>query len=94
MTTVAAEGYENVVVIGNDAPSLNTQILQRAISQLEKGRHVLGRDEHGGCYLIGLKTTDTDFDQFRDIDNGRFILNASCVFLSLKINPSINCFPI
>lgn len=65
--TVAAEGYENVVVIGNDAPSLNTQILQRAISQLESGHHVLGRDEHGGCYLIGLRTADTDFDQFRDI---------------------------
>ena len=49
-----AKGYENVICIGNDCPSLTINQLENAIYQTEKGKIVLGPTEDGGAYLIGL----------------------------------------
>lgn len=49
-----AKGYENVICIGNDCPSLTLNKLENAVNQIEKGKIVLGPTVDGGAYLIGL----------------------------------------
>lgn len=53
-------GYESLIIVGNDAPDLSPEILRTAIEQVNTGNGVLGRDAHGGCYLIGLQTDKLD----------------------------------
>jgi glycosyltransferase A (GT-A) superfamily protein (DUF2064 family) len=53
-TDIYSKGYENVICIGNDCPSLTLTHLQAAIEQLETGKVVLGPTKDGGAYLIGI----------------------------------------
>lgn len=54
MQKVFANGFENVIVVGNDCPSLNVLKIEKAAFLLTKNQIVLGPDNHGGCYLIGI----------------------------------------
>lgn len=54
LETIAAEGYENVIVVGADCPGLSADDLRSAASALGSGRGALGPDDKGGCYLIAL----------------------------------------
>ena len=47
-------GFENVIAIGNDCPSLSAQDLRTAAFQLTSKQAVLGPASDGGLYLIGL----------------------------------------
>jgi uncharacterized protein len=47
-----AEGYEKVVIIGSDSPSLPVSYIKRALSS-DKGL-ILGPSTDGGYYLIGM----------------------------------------
>ncbi len=47
-------GFLNVLVVGNDCPSLNRSILHAAVNALETRNLVLGPDKRGGVYLIGI----------------------------------------
>jgi uncharacterized protein len=54
--TLIARGFERVVVIGSDSPTLAPAILQEAFAALEKPRDVvLGPAEDGGYYLVGAR---------------------------------------
>ena len=60
-------GYEKLILIGNDCPSLSkTQILE-ANAQLENYAHVVGPDQRGGTYLIGLHARDFDPKSFQNL---------------------------
>lgn len=48
-------GYEQVIAIGNDTPTLNTDHLCQAEQALSQKDIVLGPSEDGGIYLLGLK---------------------------------------
>jgi len=50
-------GYERVLVIGNDCPSLSVGTLRFAASRLQTLSLVLGPSRDGGLYLIGLDRT-------------------------------------
>lgn len=50
-----AEGYEKVVVIGTDLPTLATKHLKNAFKALNTFDAVLGPAADGGYYLLGLK---------------------------------------
>lgn len=52
---VFAQGYENVVSIGNDCPNLTTEILKSAIDQVQRQKVVLGPSQDGGIYLLGIQ---------------------------------------
>ena len=56
--SVAALGYAEVVVIGADCPQLDAADVATAFEQLTEHALVLGPDEHGGCYLIGLRLSE------------------------------------
>ena len=47
-------GYEKLIVIGNDCPQLTVAHIEKAAHALDNNNVVLGPDNHGGVYLIGL----------------------------------------
>jgi hypothetical protein len=65
---VYAKGYENVICIGNDCPSLKINQLQTAIDETEKGNVVLGPTFDGGAYLIGIPSTHFQKGSFENIN--------------------------
>lgn len=66
-TDIYAKGYENVICIGNDCPSLTLNHLQTAIEQVETGKVVLGPTKDGGAYLIGIPKNYFDAASFSQI---------------------------
>ena len=56
ITELFARGYERVVVVGNDCPTLTPALIRGAVARIE-GRSltaVLGPARDGGFYLLGL----------------------------------------
>ena len=49
-----AEGYEHVIVIGNDCPDLRVSDLRVAADALAQGQLPVGYDRRGGVFLLGL----------------------------------------
>lgn len=57
-------GYDAVIGISNDCPSLSTADLERAIDAFQNNNIVLGPAKDGGLYLLGIKKksiTETEF---------------------------------
>ena len=52
-----SEGFERVVVIGSDSPTLPRRRLRDALAALRRADAVLGPARDGGYYLIGLRRT-------------------------------------
>ena len=48
------QGFENVIVVGNDCPQLKSTDLTLANELLRSRDLVIGPDSHGGAYLIGI----------------------------------------
>lgn len=56
-----AAGYERVVIVGRDCPSLTAEDVTLAFARLREGdASVLGPATDGGCYLIGLQCGHAD----------------------------------
>ncbi len=47
-------GYENIIIIGNDCPDLQSDNLVQSAQILQKQDFVLGPDLNNGLYLIGI----------------------------------------
>ncbi|MFK7905151.1 MAG: DUF2064 domain-containing protein [Chitinophagales bacterium] len=52
--SVYAKGYQKVIVIGNDCPSISADLLLEVSQELENERLILGPSTDGGVYLIGI----------------------------------------
>ncbi len=52
---VFAQGYTNVIILGNDCPTLSQEEINTAANILSKGHDTYGRSSDGGLYLIGLQ---------------------------------------
>lgn len=61
---VFAEGYENVVAIGNDCPTLTPGLLLDAARRLQTNPLVLGPAADGGVYLLGVSKNAYDCPAF------------------------------
>jgi len=59
------EGFQKVVLIGADSPTLPMAFLREALDRLETDRTVLGPTFDGGYYLIGAR--DAPPDLFKNI---------------------------
>lgn len=55
---IFSRGYERLIILGNDCPTISPALLQKAGSLLHSGTSVLGPDQRGGAYLIGLTQED------------------------------------
>jgi hypothetical protein len=76
---LAVAGYDEIVIVGSDCPSLTQDDVRNAFDLLRHKRLVLGPDHRGGCYLIGIRASDrpeftricwhmnTDFQQLLDL---------------------------
>jgi hypothetical protein len=53
-------GYDEIVVIGRDCPSLRPIDIEHAFEKLESRKLVLGPDHRGGCYLIAFRLRERD----------------------------------
>jgi glycosyltransferase A (GT-A) superfamily protein (DUF2064 family) len=58
------QGYENVISIGNDSPSLTVDFVRLATEKLTRNNVVLGPAEDGGIYLLGISEADFDYESF------------------------------
>jgi glycosyltransferase A (GT-A) superfamily protein (DUF2064 family) len=55
---LAGLGYEKIIILGRDCPQLTATDCRSAIQSLDAHRLVIGPDQRGGCYLIGLHAID------------------------------------
>lgn len=62
---VKAQGYDSVIVIGNDVPQLSLIDLQTAYSNLQKGIHTIGADHRGGAYLIAFSFNTVNLESLQ-----------------------------
>jgi glycosyltransferase A (GT-A) superfamily protein (DUF2064 family) len=51
---VFSNGYENLIVVGNDCAQLSATVIQNASEELKCNDVVVGPDNRGGVYLIGI----------------------------------------
>lgn len=58
MQRVFDQGFDKVIVVGNDCASVKTSHLRAAAQKLHEGHNVLGPDRRGGVWLIGLHRKD------------------------------------
>jgi rSAM/selenodomain-associated transferase 1 len=49
-----AHGFEKVIIVGSDLPTLPAEHIRQAIAWLDKGTVAIGPSSDGGYYLIGL----------------------------------------
>lgn len=65
---VFSQGFEKVVIIGNDCPSLDATILLQAASKVETDQIVLGPNHDGGVYLVAINKHQFDKKDFSALD--------------------------
>lgn len=54
LASLFADGWQHLIVVGDDCPQLTLHDLHTAAAALHHGSQVIGPDQDGGAYLIGL----------------------------------------
>ncbi|MGL4376645.1 MAG: TIGR04282 family arsenosugar biosynthesis glycosyltransferase [Microcoleaceae cyanobacterium] len=85
-------GYEKVIIIGTDCPTLKHHILREAFEALNQNELVLGPAEDGGYYLIGLRHFIPQL--FENISWGTSSVLEQTNAIALSLNLSIAYLPI
>ena len=67
------QGYEHIVLIGSDLPSISTEIIQKGFKALQNNSVVFGPAEDGGYYLIGLSKMHTTIFQNKPWSTGNLL---------------------
>ena len=52
------DSYDNVVIIGSDAPEINSDLIIKSFNKLNNYEAVIGPSDDGGYYLLGLKKAE------------------------------------
>ncbi len=76
-------GYDKIVTIGRDCPTLCARDIERAFAELSSSKLVLGPDHRGGCYLIAFRSAERAL--LRDV---RWNQNTDCALLSSRCGTS------
>ena len=79
-------GFQHVITIGNDCPTLTAADISKAEKQLRKGNAILGPAKDGGVYLIGLTESLFNPDKFKNLSwqTSNVFLELSNYFAELK----------
>ncbi len=64
---VFERGFEKVICIGNDCPALNKNRILEASEKLQTTDTVLGPDNRGGVYLLGISSKDFKPEVFENL---------------------------
>ncbi|WP_026836554.1 DUF2064 domain-containing protein [Gillisia sp. JM1] len=65
--SVIEMGYENVITVGNDTPSLSKKHIIEAAAGIDKFQIVLGPSQDGGFYLMGLHRSQFNTEIFKTL---------------------------
>ena len=79
LSSVFNHGYSNVILVGGDSPELSVAHINEAVGGVQGNRFVLGEDQHGGAYLIGLTKKQFDSSTFQKLS-----WNTSDLFQDLR----------
>ena len=60
MLRIFNEGYEKIIVVGNDSPGINSETLIEVSKELDNQNLILGPSTDGGVYLIGVHRKNLD----------------------------------
>lgn len=64
---VFQKGYDGIITIGNDTPTLSIGHLKHALLNLKNDQNTLGPSKDGGFYLLGLQKSCFDPAQFQEL---------------------------
>lgn len=78
---IFARGYRHLIVVGNDCPGLRASDLRKCKKKLQQGHQVLGPDQRGGVYLLGLQAHAFDPTVFAGLPWQQSNLYASLLAL-------------
>lgn len=67
MQSVYSQGFEKVIVVGNDCPKLTSNQLIKVAGLLQDNKTVLGPNYNGGLYLIGLEKNVFQKEDFLEL---------------------------
>ncbi|MBK7429104.1 MAG: DUF2064 domain-containing protein [Saprospiraceae bacterium] len=67
MEDVFSLGYNSVIVLGNDCPELNQDIIQSADQYLKRSQIVIGPSQSGGVYLMGIEQSNFEKIAFQKL---------------------------
>ena len=62
------EGYSQIISVGNDCPDLAIGDINDAVANLSLNDIVLGPDQHGGAFLIGLSKDSFDYEGVKNLN--------------------------
>ena len=71
------QGYENLIVVGNDTLGLEVQDISKANNNLDHGIHTIGPSKDGGVYLFTLNRVGYCPKEMRAVPWGSFRVNQS-----------------
>lgn len=60
-------GYSSVILIGDDCPQIHTVRIESVLAHLALGHNVLGPDERGGIYLLGMRKEYFSEEYFKNL---------------------------
>lgn len=64
---VFIKGYEKIICLGNDCPSIGKVQILEAEKSLKTNDTVIGPDQHGGVYLIGISKNSFQTEPFKKL---------------------------
>jgi uncharacterized protein len=89
--TVFEAGYQSVICIGSDCPTLRTSELKLAHEKLKSSKLVLGPATDGGVYLIGLSIENFDPEAFAMLGWQSSNVLQELTLYSFKLQACMEC---
>ncbi len=83
------DGFEQIIVLGNDCPSLMAKDVNDAFDNVVDGDMTLGPTKDGGVYLLGLNKDHYVREDFVDLDWEQSSLQESLIKYSQQLNKEI-----
>ncbi|WBU90710.1 TIGR04282 family arsenosugar biosynthesis glycosyltransferase [Cellulophaga omnivescoria] len=83
-----AQGYNNVISIGNDTPNLTAKHIQQAVDAMATKKVVFGPSKDGGIYLFGVHKSIFNEDAFKNLPWLTSKLSKKIHYLAIANNVS------
>ena len=68
LSSIKRNGFEQVIVIGNDTPLLTLDHLENTVNGLLKGQSILGKDQHKGVWIMGFDLEEDLILKIEDVN--------------------------
>lgn len=89
-----AQGFHKVLLIGSDSPDITVELLEEALSSLNRHHAVIGPALDGGYYLIGFKAGHLLHDVFTGMDWGTPAVYESTMKAFMEHGFAVHVLPV